>query len=106
MKHQSIAIRKKESEIVEMKKKVAAATELVNKVMAQEKATLAAYEIKFADLELFELLGEGSFGRVVRGTLRGEHEVAVKTMRIAKITEEELEKFKRELTVRALSSIL
>ena len=36
-----------------------------------------------------------------RATLRGEHAVAVKTMRVAKITERELAKFKAELIIMA-----
>ena len=41
------------------------------------------------------------FGTVFKATLRGEHEVAVKTMRVAKITERELSKFKAELIIMA-----
>ena len=36
-----------------------------------------------------------------KATLRGEHEVAVKTMRVAKITQGELSKFKAELIIMA-----
>ena len=36
-----------------------------------------------------------------KATLKGKHEVAVKTMRVAKITEEELAKFKAELIIMA-----
>ena len=36
-----------------------------------------------------------------KATLRGEHEVAVKTMRVAKIKESELAKFKAELIIMA-----
>ena len=43
----------------------------------------------------------GRFGSVFRATLRGEHAVAVKTMRVAKITEQELAKFKAELIIMA-----
>ena len=43
----------------------------------------------------------GRFGSVFRATLRGEHAVAVKTMRVAKITEQELAKFKAELVIMA-----
>ena len=41
------------------------------------------------------------FGTVFRATLRGEYTVAVKTMRVAKITERELAKFKAELIIMA-----
>ena len=41
------------------------------------------------------------FGTVYKATLKGKHEVAVKTMRVAKITEEELAKFKSELIIMA-----
>ena len=36
-----------------------------------------------------------------KATLRGEHEVAIKTMRVAKITELELSKFKAEVVIMA-----
>ena len=36
-----------------------------------------------------------------KATLKGKHEVAVKTMRVAKITEQELAKFKAELVIMA-----
>ena len=38
---------------------------------------------------------------MLKATLRGEHAVAVKTMRVTKITEEELTKFKAELIIMA-----
>ena len=41
------------------------------------------------------------FGTVFKATLRGEHEVAIKTMRVAKITERELSKFKAEVVIMA-----
>ena len=41
------------------------------------------------------------FGTVFKATLRGEHAVAVKTMRIAKITKRGLAKFKAELIIMA-----
>ena len=36
-----------------------------------------------------------------KATLRGEHTVAIKTMRVAKITKRELAKFKAELIIMA-----
>ena len=44
-------------------------------------------------------MAEGGFGTVYKGVLRGELDVAVKTMRVTKITEAELEKFKQEIIV-------
>ena len=41
--------------------------------------------------------------QVFKATWRGEYDVAVKTMRVSKITEEELEKFKSEIVASALS---
>ena len=41
------------------------------------------------------------FGTVFKATLKGEHPVAIKTMRVAKITEHELAKFKSELIIMA-----
>ena len=41
------------------------------------------------------------FGTVYKATLRKEHAVAVKTMRVAKITQDELSKFKAEVIIMA-----
>ena len=41
------------------------------------------------------------FGTVYKATFRGEREVAVKTMRVAKITQHELSKFKSEVIIMA-----
>ena len=50
---------------------------------------------------LFQHFVERRFGTVFKATLRGENDVAVKTMRVAKITQTELAKFKAELIIMA-----
>ena len=52
-------------------------------------------------LSAFLILLQRRFGTVFKATLRGKHEVAVKTMRVAKIDEGELSKFKAELIIMA-----
>ena len=61
---------------------------------------LAAFELPYGSLSFGPdciSLGEGSFGTVFKATLRGEHSVAVKTIRVSKIDERVLAKFKSEL---------
>ena len=70
--------------------------------MADGGTALDAYELSYRDLSFGSertKLGEGSFGTVYKATFRGEHEVAVKTVRMSKIDEAELAKFKSELIV-------
>ena len=50
---------------------------------------------------MFQNVVERRFGTVFKATLRGENDVAVKTMRVAKITQTELAKFKAELIIMA-----
>ena len=71
----------------------------VEDVMAEHKAALKPYEIEFARLERHESIGEGGFGTVFRGVLDGTTLVAIKTVRVSKIEENEIAKFKGELMV-------
>ena len=50
---------------------------------------------------LLRLVPTHRFGTVKKATFRCEHEVAVKTMRVSKITQLELSKFKAELIIMA-----
>ena len=79
----------------------------MDKVMAEQGSVLRPYEIPYQDLEFGEedVLGAGAFGTVYKGMLRGKTDVAIKTMRISKITERELTNFKKELIVRLLDCI-
>ena len=52
-------------------------------------------------MKLGATLGEGSFGTVMKGVLRGNIPVAVKTLRVTKLSSEVLDKFKHELKVRS-----
>ena len=67
--------------------------------MDQDSKMLLQYQIPHKDIVRGKMIGEGSFGTVYKGVLRGEIDVAVKTMRVTKITEKELEKFRKELMV-------
>ena len=67
--------------------------------METEDKMLKPFAIAFSDLSLGATLGEGSFGTVMKGVLRGSIPVAVKTLRVTKISSEVLNKFKLELRV-------
>ena len=69
--------------------------------MEEGGTVLGKYSIAYADLDLGESIGEGSFGTVYKGTLRGEQRVAIKTMRMDKVTPDAVGKFKAEIKVRA-----
>ena len=87
-----------------MKAELQVAQELTAQVMGQAESILRPYAVDYADIDFGFTpvkLGEGSFGTVFKARYRGEHDVAVKTMRVSKVTEEELEKFKSELIVMA-----
>ena len=99
-----VQISRKNSEIIDMRSKLHAAEELTAKVMSDAEATLSPYAIKHALIDFGPakvMLGEGSFGTVfVAWYLK--QEVAVKTMRVSKVTEKELSRFKEELIVSAV----
>ena len=82
-----------------MKLSLAKAQKMVTKAMESEENMLKPFAIMFSDLDLGVTLGEGSFGTVMKGVLRGNIPVAVKTLRVTKISTEVLNKFKQELKV-------
>ena len=84
-----------------MKRSLAKVQRMVTTAMESEENMLKPFAIKFSDLVLGDTLGEGSFGTVVKGMLRGNIAVAVKTLRVTKLSSEVLDKFKQELKVRA-----
>ena len=86
-------------ELAKMKLSLATAQKMVTKAMESEENMLKPFAITFSDLDLGATLGEGSFGTVVKGVLRGNIAVAVKTLRVTKISTEVLNKFKQELKV-------
>ncbi len=94
-------LRSNRMQLAEMKITLANAQKMVTKAMESEEAMLKPFAIAFSDLDLGATLGEGSFGTVKKGVLRGNITVAVKTLRVTKISSTVLNKFKQELKVRA-----
>ena len=90
-------IQKKDSVIREKEEQLAEARKVVGQAMASSEQQLKAFSIPFADIEFQDKLGEGSFGTVYKGVLRGATAVAIKTMRVSKVTIEAVEKFQAEL---------
>ena len=115
IKQQTNEIQEIGLENVELKEQLRVATQMVNQVMEQEGSVLQRFHIKYKDIVMGKQLGmcltnsvcvavrvcssgaccytsslffigEGGFGTVVKGVLRGELDVAVKTMRVTKIT--------------------
>ena len=99
-------IDEKTNELAEMKRSLATAQSMVTKAMESEEAMLKPFALLFGDLVFGDTLGEGSFGTVVKGMLRGNIPVAVKTLRVTKLSSEMLNKFKLELKVRAAAVLL
>jgi hypothetical protein len=93
-------LRKTHEEKKALQQSLANAQAMVAEAMASEEAMLKPFSILYKDLELDATLGEGSFGTVMRGMLRGEIPVAVKTLRVTKLSSSVLDKFKQELKVR------
>ena len=88
-----------QEELAEMKLSLAKAQDMVTEAMKSEENMLKPFAIKFSDLDLGATLGEGSFGTVMKGVLRGNIPVAVKTLRVTKLSSTVLNKFKQELKV-------
>jgi len=87
-------------ELADLKRSLAKAQQMVVKAMESEESMLKPFSITFSELDLGASLGEGAFGTVLKGVLRGNIPVAVKTLRVTKLTSEVLNKFKQELKVR------
>ena len=79
---------------------------MVIEAMESEEAMLKHFAVSFGDLDLGATLGEGTFGTVVKGVLRGNIPVAVKTLRMTKLSSEVLDSFKHELKVRAVNLLI
>ena len=93
-------VKEQGEEIKEKNRQLDEARELVQATMAAAEQQLKGFAIPYADItEWGEKLGDGSFGTVFKGVLRGTIGVAIKTMRVAKITVDALEKFKAEIIV-------
>ena len=90
---------KKEAEIVRMQSELNGAQKLIKSVMDVQGDLLSPYELRYDEIEQQGKLGEGAFGTVYKGVLRGSTAVAIKTMRIGKVTEQRLAEFKREIIV-------
>ena len=106
IKAKSFEIQKKNSKLMSMKQKLHAAQATIALVMAESNTMLKPFELSHDEIDFGKVLtklGEGSFGTVYRAILRGTIDVAVKTMRVAKVVEIELVKFKSELLVSAAS---
>ena len=99
IEQRSKELQSSQDELAEMKRSLAKAQNMVAKAMESEENMLKPFAIAFSDLDLGDTLGEGSFGTVVKGVLRGNIAVAVKTLRVTKISTEVLNKFKQELKV-------
>ena len=65
--------------------------------MEQGGTVLEQYSIAHSDLKLGKSIGEGAFGTVLKGTLRGETTVAIKTMRVDKVTRKVVGRFRAEI---------
>lgn len=76
-----------------MRKSLVKAQKLIDKVMSEGGSVLDPYKLKWDEIELGKALGEGSFGTVYEGMLRGKEEVAIKTMRTTAINEGNIRSF-------------
>ena len=91
-----------EHKVASMEKELDEARELVKKAMSEGKLVMSSFELTSESIvydEPRQQLGEGSFGTVFKAVFRGEHYVAVKTMRVSKVNKLELAKFKAEIVV-------
>ena len=94
-------IEKQTNKIGVLETSLKAAQAIVVRVMSDAEAVLRPYAIKYAQIKFGVTnakLGEGAFGTVFKAQYR-DRDVAVKTMRVSKVNEKELTKFKAELTV-------
>ena len=74
-----------QAKTAEMEKKLKMARRPVDRVMKEEGSLLDRYELPFEDIVSAHEIGQGAFGTVFKGLLRGTIDVALKTMRVGKI---------------------
>ncbi len=100
IKKKSKEIESNKRELAKMRLSLAMAEKMVTEAMMNEEGMLKPFAIPYEDLAFGRKLGEGSFGTVFKALLREVIPVAIKTLRVTKITAEVLDKFKAELKVR------
>jgi len=64
----------------------------------EERATMGSIELQYGELDLGQLIGEGGFGKVYKGTWRGT-DVAIKLLNVQSIQEDMIDEFRREVAV-------
>ena len=101
LRRKNAELSEKEASLKRIKESLIHAQKIVNKVMEEGGSAIDCYSINYNDIELGKPLGEGSFGTVHRGILRGDQVVAVKMMRTGKITDAKIRAFKSEITIMA-----
>ena len=65
--------------------------------MEQGGTVLDQFTIRYSDIEFGPSIGEGAFGTVYKGSLRGGTAVAIKTMRVTKVTKKIVANFRAEI---------
>lgn len=101
----AVDLAKAEADIDKMKKQLAAAQDLVDRVMNEGGSLLASYAISYDSLKFDKKIGEGSFGAVWRGSMHDGETVAIKRMRVGRVTPGALRKFKEEVLASGSSNV-